>query len=882
MSPPSLQEAARPAAARTGLLDRWFRSVSVPADVPREISDLARRGSIVFVMRSAGVLNFLFLRWLLRQHGPPRLRAALGLSGLVPRLFRVRASAPALQRALGAGDAAVVFLQRASGPDPFPLLVELQRRLDRPVFLVPALLVWTRRPQKLKPSLGEILFGTPDAPSRLANGIGFLLNRRRAVLGLGRPSDLSTIVRERTGRDDAVLGRLVRGALNYHLAGQVRAIVGPPLKTPSRLREQVLRDRGLRRALEREARTTHRTEASLRAEAERNLREIASRYSPAFVEVLRPVLSWLFRKLFDGIDVDAEGLARVKRAAGETPIVLCPSHKSYVDFLVLSWLFYQNGLTLPHVAAGINLAFWPFGAIARRGGGFFIRRSLKGDRVYTATLRAYVKQLQRDRYPQEFYLEGGRSRTGKLLFPKTGLFSMEVDAWLEGAAPDVLFVPVAIDYERLLEGTSYARELSGAAKRKEDFSGLVRATKVLGRRYGRLSIQFEEPVSLRDFAAGRLGARARELDPDEVMPSPDLPAGATPAAALAGGEGAGKARKAGRAGKAARAAAAAGAELALETPTALEKRELVQALANRVAYGINRAVTMTTVGLVAAATLSHRRRGLAAGELADRIELLRKLAAEEGARFSRRLATAPTTPLEPGPVSEAMASLAEEGLVRVERAAGQTIYGAVDERRAQLDYHKNAVLHRFVPLALAAIALRSLGGEAERAAVEARALWFSRLFKLEFMYLVDAPFPQLFEAQLARLRRHGLASEAEGRVGPGADRQGLDFLADLLRPYLEAYRVAAQALLALSPGTGLERRALVRAALEHGRASYAAGHIALPEAVSQATLENALEWFSQSGALVATATSGRTLALAWREAELPALLSVIDAALAAQ
>ena len=124
----------------------------------------------------------------------------------------------------------------------------------------------------------------------------------------------------------------------------------------------------------------------------------------------------------------------MKRVAGETPIVLCPSHKSYVDFLVLSWVFYQNGLTPPHVAAGINLSFWPFGAIARHGGGFFIRRSLRGDRVYTAVLRAYVKQLLRNRYPQEFYLEGGRSRTGKLLFPKTGLFSMEVDAWLEGRA----------------------------------------------------------------------------------------------------------------------------------------------------------------------------------------------------------------------------------------------------------------------------------------------------------------------------------------------------------------------------------------------------------------------------------------------------------------
>ncbi len=606
--------------------------------------------------------------------------------------------------------------------------------------------------------------------------------------------------------------------------------------------------------LDREALTTGRTRESLQAEAERDLREIASRYSPAFIELARPVLSWLFRKLFDGIDVDAEGLARVKRAAGETPIVLCPSHKSYVDFLVLSWLFYQHGLTPPHVAAGINLAFWPFGTIARHGGAFFIRRALKGDRVYTATLRAYVKQLQRDRFPQELYLEGGRTRTGKLLFPKMGLFSMEVDAWLEGAAPDVLFVPVAIDYERVLEGRSYARELSGGAKDKETFGGLVRARKVLRHRYGRLTLQFEEPVSLRALAAERLGSRAKELALDEVMPSPDLPAGARPA------------RDPGADGAPGEAAAS------------IEKRELVQVLAHRVAYGINRAITMTPAGFIAAALLSHLRRGLHAEELSQRIALLQSFAAEEGARFSAGLDRATPDPQAPGPVASALERLLEEGLVRVESGAGQTVYGAVEERRAQLDYHKNAVLHRFVPLALVASALRSLGGRAARAEAEARALWLSRLFKLEFMYRAGVPFSGLFETQVERLRDRGLlAGAAELAVGRP---EGFGFLAELLRPYLEAYRLAAEVLLTAPPGTAIDRRSVVKAALDHGRASYAAGRVAVRESVSQATLQNAAEWMVQAGALVSSSQGGSALDLAWREDGLPELIRVIDAALA--
>ena len=188
-------------------------------------------------------------------------------------------------------------------------------------------------------------------------------------------------------------------------------------------------------------------------EAEKDLKEIASRFDPAFVQLARPLLAAAFHRLYTSVEVDEAGLAAMKRAATDAPIVLCPSHKSHIDYLVLSWLLYENGMTPPHIAAGINLAFWPFGSIARRGGAFFIRRKVKGDRIYTAVLRAYVKHLLRDRFPQEFYVEGGRSRTGKLLSPKTGLVSMEVVAWLDGAADDVVFVPIAVDYEKLIEAS---------------------------------------------------------------------------------------------------------------------------------------------------------------------------------------------------------------------------------------------------------------------------------------------------------------------------------------------------------------------------------------------------------------------------------------------
>ncbi|WP_242395592.1 1-acyl-sn-glycerol-3-phosphate acyltransferase [Anaeromyxobacter oryzisoli] len=815
--------------ARGGLLGRWFAPVKVTRDADRTLRDLAARGSLVFVMRSPGLLNFLYLRWFLRRAGLPPLRAAQGFPGPFGWLARVRRTRRAFEEAVGSGQSTLVFLGRGPAEkDPFAALVRLQRGLFQPVYLVPVLLVWSRRAQKLKPSVWDVLFGSPEAPNAFANAVAFLRSFRRAFFDVGRAADLKAFLVDHAAEADASMARKLRGALHQHLAREFRTAVGPPLKAPSRVREKVLRDRSLRAALDQVCRDEHRAPAAALAEAERDLKEIASRYDPTFVQLLRPLLARLFGRLYTSVEVDEEGLARVKRAAADAPIVLCPSHKSHVDYLVLPWLLYENGMTPPHVAAGINLAFWPFGPLARKGGAFFIRRKVKGDRVYTAVLRAYVKHLLRDRFPQEFYVEGGRSRTGKLLPPKTGLVSMEVDAWLDGAADDVVFVPIAIDYERLIEASSYARELAGAEKEKESLRGLLGAAKVLFRRYERMYVQFEEPISLDRVVRERLGARGGSLPVDAAW----------------GGE-------------AERSSTALLAPGSRDAP-AEAKRQLVQALANRIAYGISRAVTITPVGLVAAALLSHVRRGIGAAEVGRRVELLRYAAAEGGARFARDLAGAPSDPRQPGAIADAVRRLAAGGFVRVEVAAGDTIYQVVDEKRPFLDYHRNAVIHRFVAPALVAAAVRAAGeAGAPRDAIRDRAKWLSRLFKLEFMYRVGATHEEIFDENVAFLVQVGAVAPDADRDGlrPGAAPDLLAFLAEFVRAYLEAYRLAAvTAATLLGPDAprqrgGVDRRALVREALERGRGAFLSGQIALRESLSKATLDNAVEWMVGQGIL---------------------------------
>jgi glycerol-3-phosphate O-acyltransferase len=823
-----------PPRTRRSLLDRWFGHIRLPEDLERSLSELSRQGCVVFVMRSSGLINYLYVKWLVRRMRLPPLRVAVNFVGLFGWLAAVWRTRRALLDAAARGQSSAVVFLNAHEPerDPFAALVARQRGLQHPVFLVPLILVWSRRAQRLVPPIWEVFWGSPESPATLPAAVAFLRNYRRAFLRAGRPLDLRGFVAERADESDPLLGRKVRGTLYQHLSRELRAAVGPPLKAASRVEQKVLRDRHLREVVDHVARQGGRPRASVEREARRDLEEVAARYSPLFIEFVRPIFRWVFRRLYEQVVLDEKGLEEIRRVAAERPLVLCPSHKSHVDYLILSYVFYENGLTPPLVAAGINLAFWPFGAIARRGGAFFIRRSFRGDKIYSATLRAYVKYLLRERFTQEFFPEGGRTRTGKLLFPKTGLFSMEVDAWADGAAEDVLFVPISVDYERLVEGSSYAKELAGGEKQKESFGALLGTPRVLLRRYGRIYVQFGAPVSLRDLAAPRIGAGPGSLT-------------------LEGEE--------------------------RETDT---RRGLVQHLANRVMWGVADVVTVTPVGLAATALLAHVRRGVSVQDVGLRVGMLRDLAAEENARLAPDLVDAPADPGKPGPIRKALATLAADGLVQVREADGQVFYQVVDEKRPFLDFHRNAVLNRYVALSLVALAARAAGPGAPMEVVRAGVLRLARLFKLEFMYPVGATFEEVFREKMGALRRHGLAWEEAGalHLGPGrAERETLDFLAELVGPYVEGYRLAAETVRASgSSAGGLDRKALVKAGLERGKAQFLAGRILLRESLSKATLENAMEWLGNQGAFTLDASGKRVLADAWRDGLLTQLVDELD------
>ena len=150
-------------------------------------------------------------------------------------------------------------------------------------------------------------------------------------------------------------------------------------------------------------------------------------------------------------------------------IVYLPCHRSHIDYLLLSYLIYRNGLTPPHIAAGDNLDMPLVGGLLRRGGAFFLRRSFKGEPLYAAVFHEYLHLMLARGFPIEYFIEGGRSRTGRTLAPKAGILGMTIASFVRSHSRPLVFVPVYVGYERIIEGDTYVRELAGRRLEEPEF-----------------------------------------------------------------------------------------------------------------------------------------------------------------------------------------------------------------------------------------------------------------------------------------------------------------------------------------------------------------------------------------------------------------------------
>ena len=254
-----------------------------------------------------------------------------------------------------------------------------------------------------------------------------------------------------------------------------------------------------------------------RADCFKNLEEIRADYSPVFLKKVKDFLNVPFSRMYDGINLELPDELDLVRLSAENNIILVPNHQSHLDYIALNYaLHHKYRFQLPiHIAGGINLNIFPIGTIFRRSGCFFIRRSFTNDRNYRYTFEAYIYYLLKEKIPIEFFFEGGRSRTGKLLSPRFGLFNMILDAHkvltTQGHRWPLLFVPVSIMHEFVPEERSLVKELGGSKKQKESSTQLLKLWHFLSKQFGTIHIKVSRPISAKEIAKGTLRRTTHHL-----------------------------------------------------------------------------------------------------------------------------------------------------------------------------------------------------------------------------------------------------------------------------------------------------------------------------------------------------------------------------------
>lgn len=492
-----------------------------------------------------------------------------------------------------------------------------------------------------------------------------------------------------------------------------------------------------RAALAALAQQTGRDQRQVVLQARRFLRELRSGHSRLvhglWVRAGRALLGAGYAR----IDYEAQQVERVRALLVTTPSVVLSSHKSYLDGGALTVGFHDHGLPPLTVFGGINMAFWPIGALWRRANMVFIRRGGE-DAVYRCTLRHYLAHLVSQRRPLQWFVEGTRSRTGKLGPPRLGLLAYIVDAWREGRIDELALLPVSVSYDQLQEVSEYAGEARGAAKTAESLGWLLRFVRAQRGRFGSVYVRFGEPISLRGF----LGPRGVASDPTD------------------------------------------------------EHKLQLHKLAFEVACRINDATPITGAALVTLALLGARNRALTVGQIRAAVGGYLDFAQR------RDLPRAPTARLETDAALRAVLDgLVAQGVVLAHHDGRETVHGVAPGQHLAAAYYRNTIAHFFLIAAIGELGLLQAAEEAPAArlaAFDEAALALRSLLEFDFFFRDRTAFVAAVRRELALLAPDWQARLDAGAGGAQALLGELPTLASdmLLRPFFEAYRIVADVLVA--------------------------------------------------------------------------------------
>ncbi len=805
-------------------LGPFFSQTTINPRCLEKLHQLDAQGVLVYVMKYRSHLDFLFFNRRYQKLGAPPPEVAFDtnlwvyqplshlvqiISAAVNYFTRRRAWPNPFQdryflRILQEKRASMLFLVDPVGfrhrflkprEDPILHLLELQGQLTYPIFLVPQLVMYSKEPEHQDKGLLALFFGDREKPGKLRKLALCLTRSKKAVVEVADAINLQEVL---AGAPDEAqsseLAQNLRRELIRRLDQKRRVITGPVIKSREEFLELTLTDPELTRLMANLAETEKKKLSKVKKSAQDYFWEISADYSVLVINFMHRLVSWMSQNIFDGVVFDLEGFEKVRQANERGTLIFIPCHKSHLDYLLLNHLIYHHNMHPPRIAAGKNLAFWPLGPIFRRSGAFFIRRRFHGAKLYAEVLYAYIKTLIKTGYNLEVFIEGGRSRTGKLVLPKLGLLNMILRAYIEGAAADLFFVPTFIGYDQVPEEKAYLKELEGGKKVTENVEQLVKARKFLKTRYGRAYIHFSDPISIGDYLN----------------------------------------------------------HYPLSTTDQLENiRHLSQELGFQVVQAINRISVVTPFALVCAALLTYPRKGVYRRELWRIIQVLYDFLKAQGAPLADSLDNLPQA------VEDTLALCESRKLITpIEKEEGVTDelglggYSIDETKRPLLEYYKNNIIHFFLPVSMASLSiLTGQGFDFERNQVVEDIRFLLDLFKYEFIYdsfntelLVDKSLAYFISRSVV------VSTDPQGtwHIVSASGLKELAYFANLLYNYLESYWIVFRSIKYLQKKPRSEKEFLKRIH-SIGHKLHKMGEVERPEALSKLTFQNSLKLFGEKG-----------------------------------
>ncbi|KAK5079956.1 hypothetical protein LTR70_009113 [Exophiala xenobiotica] len=527
----------------------------------------------------------------------------------------------------------------------------------------------------------------------------------------------------------------------------------------------------------------------------------------------------LLTRVYSGVHVSQQEVEKLREvatraAAQKKPIVFLPRHTSHIDYVALQLICYRLGITLPVVVAGENLNFPVVGPFLQHRGAMWIRRSFDGDALYRTLVQAYLDSMMQQGYNLECFIEGGRSRTGKLLQPKFGFLGFLLDSVLSGRTEDAYICPVSMQYDKVIEVDSYVTEMLGKPKQKENLTDFLSSSSILGMNMGRVDCRFHEPWSLREFIDAQL----------------------------------------------ARTNAVAVAQDGVDKTKPEVRTRLLRTLGYKVLADINDVSVVMPTALVGTVLLTLRGRGVGRSELARRVEWLCDRIPANGGNVAD-FHGMPTLEV----VDRALAVLGSKLVGTIDSVAEETYY-AVD--RFQLSFYRNATIHLFISEALIAVSLYTKvkqGGGRQAEQIPEKDLaeqvaFMSQLTRGEFIFRTGQGLEHNFREALDGLVKNNVLELTDGddrtiglaQAERQSGREDFDFYCFLIWPFIDAAWLGAVSLLCLvpTPGSAIQWIDMKRAqavAQTFGRTLYHQGDLSYFEAINTEAIKNAYSRFQEEG-----------------------------------